>query len=85
MNLQVGLADVAGLERLSPLASEVVPPRRARPLASHADAEARRSVLTALPCATLVTVPASLGPTADVAGLERLAPLASEVASIPEP
>ena len=24
---------------------------------SHADAEARRSVLTALPCATLVTVP----------------------------
>ena len=27
----------------------------------HADAEARRSVLTALPCATLVTVPTSLG------------------------
>ena len=33
---------------------------RARPLAGHADAEARRSVLTALPCATLVTVPTSL-------------------------
>ena len=29
----------------------------ARPLAGHADAEARRSVLTALPCATLVTLP----------------------------
>ena len=29
------------------------------PLAGHADAEARRSVLTALPCATLVTVPTS--------------------------
>ena len=29
--------------------------RRARPLAGHADAEARRSVPTALPCATLVT------------------------------
>ena len=34
----------------------LVPPRRARPLAGHADAEARRSVLTALLCATLVTV-----------------------------
>ena len=33
------------------------------PLAGHADAEARRSVLTVLPCATLVTVPTSLGPT----------------------
>ena len=33
----------------------LVPPRRARPLAGHADAEARRSVLTALLCATLVT------------------------------
>ena len=33
-----------------------VPPRRARPLAGHADAEARRSVLTALLCATLVTM-----------------------------
>ena len=36
-------------------APSLVPPRRARPLAGHADAEARRSVLTALPCATLVT------------------------------
>ena len=28
-----------------------------QPLAGHADAEARRSVLTALPCANLVTGP----------------------------
>ena len=45
-----------------------VPPRRARPLAGHADAEDRRSVLTALPCATLVTVPTSLGEREGVRG-----------------
>ena len=39
------------------------PPPSTCALAGHADAEARRSVLTALPCATLVTVPTSLGPT----------------------
>ena len=33
------------------------------PLAGHADAEARRSVLTALPCATLVITLAASRPT----------------------
>ena len=50
---------MAGADRPNAPVPHGPPPAKGPNPTGHADAEARRSVLTALPCATLVTVPTS--------------------------